>query len=621
MSAYNLVNGQHCSENHHLLTEVLKGDWEFKGIVMSDWVSVYSAEQAANNGLDLEMPQPVWFNDRLLAAIKEGKVSTATIDEKVKRHLRVRFEAGLFEHPSPIPDESVIQSDSHRQLALEMAQKSITLLKNDGVLPLAKDKVKTIALIGPSAKIARTGGGGSSAIQPWTSVSPSEGIASLLGDSVKITYAQGCDLDGFKTEPVPAECLKTPDGKSPGLLGEYFDNSHFQGKPAFARVDSIVDFNFGEKSPDPRIANAKDFSVRWTGTFVPQLNGLYRLAIASDDGSRLYLDDKLVVDDWGQHPETQRSCEVQLEAGKAYNVRIEYNQTGGNASMHFGWQNPNDNTKAPTIASAVAVAKNADVAIVCVGNTASLESEGADVADFKMAGPQDELVQAVTRANPNTIVVIYGGVPVSMQNWLASAKAVIAAFYPGQEGGTALAQIIFGEVNPSGKLPFSYIQERNQSPAFKGYKDPGLKVNYSEGVFVGYRFYDAHEIAPLFPFGFGLSYTSYEYSNLKTQKTGDRTCVVTIDIKNTGRFAGEETAQLYVAPGKCAVPRPVKELKGFAKVKLAPGETKTITLTLDERAFEYFHPEKKQWTLEPGSYDLLVGASSRDIRLKSSVKM
>jgi beta-glucosidase len=621
MSAYNIVNGQHCSENKHLLTDILKGDWGFQGIVMSDWVSVYSAVAAANNGLDLEMPHPIWFSDRLLAAVQSGQVSAQTIDDKIRRLLRVRFESGLFENPSPKPDESMVRSAAHRELALEMAQKSIVLLKNDGLLPLPKDKLKTIVFIGPAANIARTGGGGSSTIRPWEKVSPLEGMKHLLGDRVKIEFAEGANINPVRALTVPSECLLAPDGTNHGLLGEYFGNHAFKGDPIFTRVDPKIDFEWIDNtSPDPRL-KPDDYSIRWTGKLVPPMTQKYFLSITSDDGSRLYLDGKLVVDNWGQHGMSPKSGALELEAGKAYDVRIEYYQDGGDAGMRLGWRDPNDHTPDPTIAEAVAAARGADAVVLCVGNTADTEGEGNDVADFKMFGGQDELVRAVLQANSNTVVVVWGGVPVLMKDWLPEAKAVVAALYPGQEGGTALAQILTGEINPSGKLPFSYIQERSEAPEFADYMNPSLKVNYSEGVFVGYRYYDQNGIKPLFPFGHGLSYTTFKYDHLRIKKTGPATCEVTFDVKNTGPVAGAEAAQLYVGPRHPPVPRPVRELKGFAKIQLAPGETKTVTIPLGKRAFEFFDPKKNQWTIAPEMFDVSIGASSRDLRLSHDVKI
>jgi beta-glucosidase len=618
MSAYNIVNGQHCSENKQLLMDILKKDWNFKGIVISDWVSVYSAVEAANNGLDIEMPQPTWFKDKLMAAIKDGRVLEEVINDKVRRHLYVRFKAGIFDNPSPMENQSVIESDAHKKLALEMAQKSIVLLKNKAMLPLSRDKVKTIALIGPNAKETRWSGGGSSFVWPWRRVSPYDGLKNLLGNDVKIEFAQGVNIDPVKTVTLPKEYLTTPDGKNQGLLGEYFNNMKFEGQPELSRIDANIDFNFKGGRPDPKI-NADQFSIRWTGKFTPPVTQNYVLAISSDDGSRLYVDDKLIADNWGNHGEQLVSGEITLQAGKAVGLKIEFYEDAGDAMVRLGWKDPKDTSKEPTIEEAVQVAKNADTVILCVGNSMNHESEGSDVKDFKMIGLQDELVTAVTKANPNTVVVVYSGVPVFMKNWLNGTKAVIAALYPGQEGGDALAQILFGQVNPSGKLPFSYIQDRSQSPAFKGYKDPSLKVNYTEGIFVGYRYYDKNRVEPLFPFGHGLSYTSFEYSNLKVNKTGPLAYAVSVDVKNTGSVAGQETVQLYVGQKRCSVERPVKELKGFSKVELNPGQTRTVVIQLDSRAFEFFHPQKNQWTFEPGEFEISAAASSRDIRLKETV--
>ena len=618
MSAYNLVNGDHCSENHHLLTDILKDQWGFKGIVMSDWVSVYSADKAALAGLDLEMPQPIWFGARLKQAVVDGKVPMSVIDDKVRRLLRVRFEAGIFENPDPKPDESIVRSAAHRALALQIAQEGIVLLQNKHFLPLDSAKVKSIALIGPSAMVARTGGGGSSHVSPWRTTSPYAGLAALVGGKVRLSYAEGVNLDPFKPVIIPSSCLRTPDGKAQGLLGEYFANKDFKGAPLFTRVDPQIDFVFPGAKPDPRMPST-DYSIRWTGQFSVPKSGTYHLAVGSDDGSRLYIDGTLVVDNWGQHGDQYAYGKIELQAGRAYAIRIDYFQGGGDAAVHLGWKDPADKTPEPTIADAVAAAKKADVAILCVGNTDTTESEGLDVASFHLPGNQDALVDAVLRANPNTILVIYGGVPVRIQNWLARTKAVIAALYPGQEGGEALADILFGVVNPSGKLPFSYIQDGAQSPAFAAYKAPDNIVKYSEGVFVGYRFYDARGITPLYPFGYGLSYTKFDYRNLRIEKKGEHNFVVEADIANTGSRAGAEVVQVYVAPHPSPVPRPPKELKGYARVFLKPGDVKTVRIPLDARSFEYYDADASRWALSPGHFEIMVGPSSREFRLHDAI--
>lgn len=613
MSSYNLVNGKHSSENPHLLTDILKNDWGFNGIVMSDWVSVYSDADAANAGLDLEMPSGIWFGERLLAAVQNGKVSEAVINDKVRRLLRVRFAAGLFEHPTPPVDPSAIQNAQHRALALEMAQRSVTLLKNEGLLPFPKRGLKRVALIGPNAAKARSGGGGSSAVNPWETVSILEGVRRLVGPDVEIVSAEGVSLDPMPTVPVPSKLLRTPDGKEAGLRGEYFNNHDLKGPPAFVRTDAAIDFDFGNGGPDPRLG-VDNFSIRWTGTFTPPESRSYLLGTISDDGTRLYLDDKLIVDNWGNHGMVQVVDQVVLEAGKSYAIRIEFYEDGGGAGAQFVWQDPPHPMPQPTIEQAVDTAKNADAVILCVGNSADQESEGLDVRDFLMPKGQEELVRAVSAVNPHTVVVAFGGVPVRAKDWIAGVPAMLAAYYPGQEGGDAVAQILFGEVNPSGKLPFSYIQDRSESPAFGGYQDPGLKALYTEGVFVGYKYYEQHGVKPLFPFGHGLSYTQFEYKNLRVSKTGEWACTVTLDVTNTGPRLGDEVVQLYVGQTSPSVPRPKKELKGFTRVRLSPGETRSVTFNLSPRAFQFYDVDHAAWKADHDSFTISVGASSADIR-------
>ena len=620
MSAYNSVNGQHMSENARLLTGVLKHEWGFQGLVVSDWVSVYSAVGAANNGLDIEMPQPMWFGEKLREAVRAGTVPVSVIDDKVRRHLRVRFLAGLFENPAPPPDESVVRSEAHRTLAREMAVESLVLLKNDGILPLAKTAVKSVAVVGPNAAVARAGGGGSSGISPWVSVSPFAGLRAALGNGAAIATAPGVELDNFKAVPLPSSFLHTPDGKSEGLRGEYFSTPDFAGKPAFVRVDKGVDFDFKGGGPGGGIGGS-NYSIRWTGTFTPTETRAYDFAIGSDDGSWLYLDDKLIADNGGSHGEIYVPARAELEAGHSYRIRIDYHQGGGDASMRLGWKDPKDVTKVPTIAEAVAIARTAEIAVLCVGYTAAQESEGVDLNDIELIRGQDQLVQEVLAANPNTIVVVYGGVPVSVKPWLARARAVVAALYPGQEGGTALASLLLGERNFSGKLPFSYIQDKAESPGMLHYRDPDRKVPYAEGVFVGYKYYDAHHVEPLFPFGFGLSYTSFAYSNLVAKANGAKSFEVSVTVTNRGKVAGDEIVQLYVEPPQSRLPRPLRELKGFARVGLVPGESKTVTIPLSERSFSYYDPTQPGWVSEPGTYVIQAAASSRDLRLATTVTL
>ncbi len=622
MASYNRINGPHASQCAPLLHGILKREWGFPGIVMSDWDSVYTAAGAANAGLDLEMPSALWFGAPLLDAVRDGRVAVATLDDKVRRHLRVRLAAGIFDHPAPPENESLVSNDIHRRLAREIAHESIVLLKNDeNLLPLAPEKLRRVALIGPAMSRARTGGGGSSLVLPRHPTTPLEGIAASLAPSVEYSFEEGVVIDPYRPAAVPAECFTLPDRSGPGVRAEYFPNADCDGEPTLVRTEPSIDFALLGGSPAPDL-DKDHFSARWTGWFTPPVTHDYQLALASDDGSRLWLDGELVIDHWGAHSMDTKVATIRLEGGRAYRLRAEFCELGGDATMRFGWRAPDDHTPPPSIEAAVAAARTADVAIVAVGLASFLEGEGHDVADFQLPGEQDALVRAVAAANPRTVVVVYGGVPQRLEHWICRVPAVLAAFYPGQEGGAALADLLLGREAPSGRLPFSYIQCREQSPAFAGYRTPDLKSRYTEGVFVGYRWLDAHGIAPLFPFGHGLTYTTFAYANLRATRAGDGTTRVSVDITNTGDREGAEVVQLYVAPpADTPVPRPPQELKAFAKVRLAPGETRTVELPLGPRAFQFWSPDTQGWTTAPGAHELRVGASSRDIRARTALEM
>ncbi|MFT3828978.1 MAG: glycoside hydrolase family 3 C-terminal domain-containing protein [Opitutaceae bacterium] len=618
MTSYNRINGPHASQCAPLINGILKGDWGFRGIVVSDWESVYSDAGAANAGLDLEMPTALWFGHTLLTAVRDGRVAEAVIDDKVRRHLRVRLEAGLFDRPEPTPDETVVRSEAHRALAQEIAAKGIVLLKNDGLLPLAPERLRRVALIGPAMNHTRTGGGGSSLVLPWRTISPLAGITALLAGQAEVRFEEGVSMDLYRPAAIPAAHFSTPDG-APGLRAEYFDNAECSGAPVSTLIEPNVFFELIGGTPDPRL-NKDLFSIRWTGRFTPPVTQEYELALCSDDGSRLWLDGQLVIDHWGAHSLATKTAAVRLEAGRSYDVRVEFCELGGDATMILGWRTPGERWAPPSIEAAVAAARDADVAIVAVGQSASTEGEGCDVADFRMPAGQDELVRAVAATNPNTVVIVYGGVPQLLTPWIDRVRAVFTAFYPGQEGGGAIADLLFGRVAPSAKLPFSYIQHRSEAPAFADYRDPSMKSRYAEGVFVGYRYLDQNAVEPLFPFGHGLTYTTFAYSDLRITRNNDGV-VATCTITNSGARFGEEVVQLYVAPpNSTPVPRPPQELKAFAKVALAPGESRTIELPLARRAFQYFDPDLRAWTAAVGTYEIRIGASSRDIRLRGTME-
>jgi beta-glucosidase len=622
MNSYNLVNGIHSSQHRHLLTEILKGDWKFDGLVMSDWSSTYDGVAAANGGLDLEMPSGEHMNrDTLLPAIQAGKVAVTTIDDKVRRMLRVMFRFGFFDREQADLSLPLYNPDS-RLVALEAAREGIVLLKNKGnILPLDRKEISTIAVIGPAAHPAVTGGGGSSRVQPFRSVSALEGIIAGAGNVIKVLYSPGVGSDfaeAFRTSEFVT--LSATGQIVRGLKGEFFSNRDLSGAPALSRIDRRINFIWGESAPAGELS-ADDFSVRWTGKVRIESEGEYEFIVKGDDGYRLYVDNRLVIDSWQDQAATVKTAALALTAGTMPDIKLEYYEHGGDAEISLGWRK----RIGPKDADAVKLAARADVAIVCVGFNSETEGEGFD-RPFEISKEQEELIREVARVNKRTIVVVTAGGNVSMSGWLDDVAGLMHAWYPGQEGGTAISEILFGDVNPSGKLPVSFEKRWEDNATYHSYydDDKDLKVTYSEGVFLGYRHFDKENLEPMFPFGFGLSYTTFSYENLKTTPQNLRRggkISVSLDVTNTGNYAGAEVVQVYVRDIESSVPRPVKELKGFEKIQLKPGETKPVRIELDESALSFYDPSKKAWVAEPGAFEVLVGSSSRDIRLKERFEL
>jgi beta-glucosidase len=618
MDAYNLVNGVYMTANGHLNDEILKKEWGFDGILMSDWGATHNGIAATNSGLDLEMPSPSFMNrDTLLPSLRDGRVSMATIDDKVRRILRKALEFGFFDRAQTeanIP----LYSQEGRQVALEEARSGIVLLKNDGhLLPLDEAKVKTIAVIGPNAYPAVISGGGSAETKPFNAVSYLEGVSNRIGTKADVLY----EVDVPVLEDVfDNSDFVTETGGERGLKGEYFNKQDLNGTPAMVRVDPHVHFDWGEGSfaaGQP----ADHFSVRWTGYFIPKVTADYQFFTSADDGVRLYVGEDRVIDDWQPHSQTLNSAIKRLEAGKTYKIRLEYFEDVGSAIVGFGVIRADafvgNKTKA--------VAAKADAVVICVGFDPKTEGEGAD-RTFQLVGGQDELIRQISAVNKNTIVVLTAGGNVDMTQWIDKVPAILHLWYPGQEGGAALAQILFGDYNPSGKLPVSFERRWEDNPVFHNYYPANgqMRVQYSEGVFLGYRHFDRSTIKPLFPFGFGLSYTTFAYANLSVAPQAgnlNEPVTVSFEVKNTGHREGAEVAELYVGDSHSSVPRPVKELKGFAKVNLKPGESKRVTLKLDRRAFSFYDTTKKAWSAEPGEFSILVGGSSDKIELRSAFSL
>ena len=616
MDSYNLINGAHASQHGYLNNDVAKKDWGFDGLIMSDWFSVYDGVAAANGGLDLEMPSGAFMNRQtLLPAIEKGTLTVAAIDDKVRRILNVAARFGWLDRDQT--DASIPRySQTGRQAALQAAREGQVLLKNEGgLLPLDKTKIKTVAVLGPNAYPAVPAGGGSARVEPFAAVSVMEGLSNYLGSNARVTYARGVPT---LSELADATHFMTAasNGQN-GLNAEYFRNAELQGTPDITRTEQRLNFGAPARATLPDTAN----SSRWTGYFTPQKAGNYDLFVQStgEDGGyyRLTVDDKTILDNWKEPRQTVGQATLALDA-KPHKVILEQHGRsywlGGRVRLGLSRQGSliSDETKK--------LAANADAVVLAVGFDAESETEGSD-RTFRLPPGQDELIQAVAAANKHAIVALTSGGNVDMNAWLASVPALVETWYPGQEGGAALAEILFGDVNPSGRLPVTFERRAEDNPTFNSYypKDATTRVVYQEGVFVGYRGYEKNNVKPQFPFGFGLSYTTFKYSGLTVKPLPEGRYEVSFDVRNTGQRAGADVAQVYVGAAAAPVARPAKELKGMAKVDLKPGETKRVAVTLDQRAFAYYDAKAKQWKTAAGDYGVLVGRSSEQIELRGKI--
>src|SRR6266496_575780 len=627
MAAYNLVNGIAASEHAYLLTDILRDEWGFDGVVMSDWFfSVKSTAASVNAGLDLEMPSAQWRGQKLLDAVERGEVTEATVNTSVRRLLQLLVKAELFEHAQTGPEQDT-DLPEHRALIREAGAEGIVLLKNEqNLLPLQREHFTSLAMIGPNARVAQIMGGGSAQVNAHYAVTPLDSIMAKVGDHVTVRYEQGCT--NYKLLPLlDSELLLAgTEGTEHGLAIEFFNTLDLEGPPVQREIQPKSELSwFGEM---PAGVNPQQFSLRATGRFTPQESRAYIFGLISIGRSRLSIDGQKVIENWIEQTHggdflgmggKEVQATVTLEAGRAYLLTLELAKSEAVplGAIHLGCLPPES---ADTIERAVALAAAADVAIVCVGFGGEWQSEGSDRANMDLPGKQDALVEQVAAANPRTIVVLNTGSPITMP-WLDKVGAVVQAWYPGQECGNAIADVLFGDTNPSGKLPQTFPVRLEDNPAYLDFPGENGKVYYGEGLFVGYRSYDKKKIAPLFPFGFGLSYTIFSYSSLhlSARQIGpDETLQVSIDITNIGQRTGKEIVQVYIRDEQANLQRPEKELKAFAKVQLEPGERKTVMLSLGRDALAYYDDLAHEWVAEAGEFEVLVGASSQDIRASAT---
>jgi beta-glucosidase len=630
MDSYNLLNGEHASQNRHILTDVARQEWGFDGLLMSDWFATYDGVGAVNAGQDLEMPSGANMNQKvLLPAVKDGRVTQATIDEHVRRILRTAARFGWLDREQT--DASIPRFNQQgRQAALQAAREGMVLLKNEGgLLPLDRKRLKTILVVGPDAYPAVPVGGGSARVEPFASVSFLEGLSNALGSSVNVLYQRGTPTLSELAEATEFKTTADSTGR-PGLRVEYFKAEDLSGEPVVARNERYV--NFGRDSGNRNGFPDATLSSRRTGYYTPQSAGEYDIFTEStgEDGGfhRLYVDDKLVVDNWLTSRTLSGRITLQLDARPHKFVLEQRGRSGWLGSrLKMGVVRHGS----AVVDEAKRLASKADVVVVAAGFAPETESEGAD-RTFALPVGQDDLISEMAAANKNTIVVVTSGGGYDTSAWLDRVPALLQAWYPGQEGGTALAEILLGDVNPSGRLPVTFERRWEDNPTHDSYysAEGTNRVVYKEGIFVGYRGYEKTGTKPLFPFGHGLSYTTFRYSNLtvrpavvtKESDSNGALYDVSFNVTNTGGREGADVAQLYVGDTHSKVARPAKELKGFSKVSLHPGETRRVMIRLYPRSFSYYDADAKRWRTDPGDFDILVGRSSEQIELrgKATVK-
>jgi beta-glucosidase len=627
MTAANRVNGEYISDSRFLLTDILKDEWGFDGIVLTDWVGTHSTELAALAGLDVSMPFRAnsLFGAPLLEAVRAGRVPEEVIDDKVRRLLRTMGRVGLLDGV-PQTEGGVARTREHYDLARQIAAESMVLLKNDNnFLPLDLASSGKILVTGFSADrlFCLPGAGGSSSVNPRYEVTPLQGLKNLAGD--KVVYYPVDGLAGF--QPIPAEVLEEQDG-SRGFSARYFQTdrpqpvrSRHSSQPVVTRMESAVDFMWEMKSPVEGTIAPDFFRASFSAQIIPPVSGSYTLRLTAGGGQA-----GLYVKQWGGSPflmadavrdSPVATTEVNMRAGEPFYIRVEYSKFRGDASVRLEWMPPMDEKDRMAAFEELAkAAKEADTVIVVGGLDHSVDSEGRDRTDMNFPALQEAIIRTVAAANPRTAVVLINGSPVEVGGWIEEVPSVLEAWYPGMEGGNAIADIIFGKVNPSGKLPFSWPKVLADSPSHKLGREDEDFVYYDEGVFVGYRYFDTMGIEPQFPFGFGLSYTEFEYGGLQVEPDGAKV-KVSFTVTNVGRVAGAEVAQLYVGAPEGADDRPVHELKGFRKVFLQPGETVTVEMELEPDAFATFDMAQGKWIVPNGEYRIKVGGSSRDLPLQA----
>jgi beta-glucosidase len=650
MGAYNRVNGESATASPRLLGEILRREWGFEGYVVSDCGAiddiykghklVETAEEAAalgvRMGCDLECGS---VYKKLATALERGALSEKEIDVALRRLMLARLKLGMFDPPERVAyariPYSVNESPEHDRLARRMAQASIVLLKNDGLLPLSRD-LKSIAVVGPNADELMTllGNYYGTPSRPVTALA---GIRSAVAPGTRVLHARGAELVEGREDPRAAALIDSaylhpgPGAEGRGLRGEYFKGQKLEGEPLLTRVDPRIDFRWYRGSPTSdlvargevpadRALPEDDYSVRWTGRLVPPVSGRYELTVAGDDGFRLFLDGKPLIDEWTEHPRLlAKTTQADLEAGRAYNLRLEYFEAVRDAEIRLGWRLPGAKD---LFEEALDAARAAEVIVFVGGLTGDVEGEemrvpypgfaGGDRTDIVLPSTQDKLLRALHATGKPVVLVLMTGSAIAA-SWAAeNLPAILVAWYPGQQGGNAIADVLFGDVSPAGRLPVTFYRSVDQLPPFEDYAMQGRTYRYFDG-------------RPLYPFGHGLSYTRFEYSDLRLDKKAlgaNEPLAVSILVKNAGGRSGEEVVQLYTRAIAPKSPRPRRQLRGFERIALGPGEARRVSFSLlPSEDFARFDVARKGFAVEPGAYEIQLGGSSEDIRASGRVEV
>jgi beta-glucosidase len=639
MGAYNSTLGVPCCASDLLLDQILRKRWGFQGYVVSDCGAIrdiYAGHHYAKNvedasalavkaGCDLSCGGEY---QSLVDAAKSGQIAEKEIDNSVRRLMMARFKLGMFDPAAMVPYAqipiSMNDTPEHDQLSRKVAQESIVLLKNEkNTLPLSKN-LKSIAVIGPYAEDVDVLLGNYNGI-PSHPVTILRGIRNKVGSAVQINYVQGAEPIERSTvlHDIRAEYLKPPKGYGGvGLLGEYFDNPTMQGKPVFMRVDTMSHYYWDLGSPGPGIPN-DHFSVRWTGKLIPPATGMYHIGLRTDDKGRFYLGGKLLIDNWQPYEmNVVKTGEVFLEHGREYDIRIEYGEETEYAGISFRWLKKQDESaRTNGEVEAVNAAKNSDAVIVVAGISPQLEGEemsvelpgfkGGDRTSLDLPAYEEKLIQSIQATGKPLVLVLTNGSALAV-NWENEhVDAIVDAWYPGQEGGNAVADVIFGDYNPAGRLPVTFYKSINELPPFEDYAMKGRTYRYFGGK-------------ALYPFGYGLSFTQFDYKSVAVDKpivTTTDTVLVGITVNNVGNYDGDEVVQLYAHQTGSLMDSPLKSLVGFKRVHVQKGSSQTVQVLLPIQNLRAFNDQKNDYVVVPGTYDLQIGPSSSDIRLTTSIEV